>query len=125
LTLADEEQKNKSGKEQNDFINQRLTWLGTFEGLLFTADRFTTNQPSLPVLLPLVGLAFAISVGVGTFAANRALTQLERQAFQKDSWFLKHESLKNVLVLFMPGTAIPVIIAVAWLVLLVERVCHR
>jgi hypothetical protein len=106
-----EEEKDKAGKEQNDFINQRLTWLGTFEGLLFVADHYGNH----PRLLPAVGVAFAVSVGVGTYAANRALTELGRQAFQ-DSRYLKP------LTYLMPGTAIPIIIALAWLAVLVERV---
>jgi len=114
LDKADEERKDKAGKEQNDFINQRLTWLGTFEGLLFVADHYGTN----PRLLPILGATIAISVGIGTYAANRVLTRLERQAFQ-DSCHLK--PLKYL----MPGTAIPAIIALAWSVLLVERVWHH
>lgn len=114
LDKAEEERKDKAGKEQNDFINQRLTWLGTFEGLLFVADHYGSN----PRLLPIVGAALAISVGIGTYAANRALTKLERQAFQ-DSRYLKP------LRYLMPGAAIPAIITLAWLVLLFERVSHH
>jgi len=40
VSVEEEERKDKAGKEQNDFINQRLTWLGTFEGLLFVADHY-------------------------------------------------------------------------------------
>jgi hypothetical protein len=115
---AEEERKDKAGKEQNDFINQRLTWLGTFEGLLFVADHYGAHPCWL---LPSVGAAFAISVGVGTYAANLALIDLGRQAFQNDScWFRKH-----VLVHCMPGTAIPAIVTLAWLVLLFDRVWHH
>ena len=109
---AEEERKDKAGKEQNDFINQRLTWLGTFEGLLFVADHYVAN-PRL--LLPIVGAAIAISVGIGTCAANIELTKLRRQAFQ-DSRHLKY------LKYMMPGTAIPAIFTVAWLFLLVYRI---
>jgi hypothetical protein len=112
---AEEERKDKAGKEQNDFINQRLAWLGTFEGLLFVADHYGAHPCWL---LPSVGAAIAISVGIGTCAANRELTKLGRQAFQ-DSRYLKF------LKYFMPGTAIPAIIAVAWLVPLVDRVWHH
>jgi len=115
---AEEERKDKAGKEQNDFINQRLTWLGTFEGLLFVADRYGAHPCWL---LPSVGAAFAISVGLGTYAANLALIDLGRQAFQNDScWFRK-----RVLVHCMPGTAIPAIVTLAWLVLLLGRVWHH
>ena|ERR1700693_966358 len=95
-------------KYENDLINQRLTWLGTFEGLLFVANHFATH----PYLLPLVGLAFAISIDVSIYAANRQLTKLNAQAYQNWRSYL------------MPGTAIPKIIAVAWAVLLLENLKH-
>jgi hypothetical protein len=114
LDRAEEERKDKAGEEQNDFINQRLTWLGTFEGLLFVADHYGSN----PRLLPVIGAALATSVWIGTCAANRELTKLNRQAFQDSRylWPLRY---------LTPGAAIPVIIIVAWLVLLFERVCHH
>ncbi len=95
----------KYTKYQNDLINHRLTWLGTFEGLLFVANHYTTH----PYLLPIVGLAFAISVDVGIRSANRELTKLKAQAFR--GWI-------NYL---MPGTAIPKIIGIAWIILFLEN----
>ena len=112
---AEEERKDKAGKEQNDFINQRLTWLGTFGGLLFVADHYGAKPRPL---LPIVGAAVAISIWIGTYAANRELDELGRQAFQ-DSPHLKN------LKYMMPGVAIPAIFTVAWLVLLVDRVWHH
>jgi hypothetical protein len=114
------EERDRAGKEQNEFINQRLTWLGTFESLLFAADHFNTNstvnQHLLSYLLPSIGLAFAISVLVGTSAANLALTKMGRQAFQ--------DSRLKLLKYLMPGTAIPAIIALAWVLILIARRCH-
>jgi hypothetical protein len=116
---AEEERKDKAGKEQNDFINQRLTWLGTFEGLLFVADHYGAHPCWL---LPSVGAATAISVGIGTCAANLELTKLKRQAFQD----LRHPKLRKCLIYLMPGTAIPAIFTVAWLFVLVYRIwSHR
>lgn len=89
---------------ENELINQRLTWLGTFEGLLFVANHYSAH----PYLLPLVGLAFAVSVDVGIRAANRRLTGLDAQAYK--GW-ANH---------LMPGTFIPKIIEVAWIVILME-----
>lgn len=97
-----------SARYENDLINQRLTWLGTFEGLLFVANHYAAH----PYLLPLVGLIFAISVDTGIRAANRQLTRLNAQAYQ--GW-------RNYL---MPGTAIPKVIAVAWAVLFLENFRH-
>jgi hypothetical protein len=44
-------------KHENDLINQRLTWLGTFEGLLFVANHYAEHR----YLLPIVGLLIAVS----------------------------------------------------------------
>jgi hypothetical protein len=57
-------------------------------------------------------LALALSIWVGTFAANRALTKLGAQAF--GDW-------RDY---FMPGTAIPTIIAAAWILVLWNNVCR-
>ncbi len=93
------------GKFQNDLINQRLTWLGTFEGLLFVANHYAEH----PYLLPLVGFVIAVSVSAGTHSANQKLTELDAQAY------------KGPLNLLMPGTAIPIVIAVAWVLIFLEN----
>ena len=92
-------------KYENDLINQGLTWVGTFEGLLFVANYFAAH----PYLLPLVGLALAISVDVGKSSANRELTKLNAQAY------------RNWRAYLMPGTAIPKIIEFAWVILFLEN----
>jgi hypothetical protein len=91
-------------RHQNDLINQRLTWLGTFEGLLFVADHYAEH----PYLLPLVGLAIAVVVDVGIRAANDELTKLNAQP---------HRGWNREL---MPGVAIPKIIGAAWLIILLR-----
>jgi|SRR5580692_6931671 hypothetical protein len=90
---------------ENDLINQRLTWLGTFEGLLFVANHYTVH----PYLLPLMGFAIALSVDLGIRSANRELTKLKAQAYRDWRSYL------------MPGTAIPKIVEVAWMVLFLEN----
>jgi hypothetical protein len=97
--------KDDEAKFQNDLINQRLTWLGTFEGLLFVANHYTVH----PYLLPLVGFIIAASVAVGIHSANIHLTELNAQAF------------KGPLNWLMPGTTIPIVIAGAWAVILLEN----
>ncbi len=93
------------GKFQNDLINQRLTWLGTFEGLLFVANHYAEH----PYLLPLVGFVIAVSVGVGIHSANCEITKLRAQAFS------------GPVNLLMPGTTIPIVIAFAWAVIFLEN----
>jgi len=40
MSAEEEKENDEKGKHQNDFINQRLTWLGTFSSLLFVANGF-------------------------------------------------------------------------------------
>lgn len=92
-------------KYQNDLINQRLTWLGTFEGLLFVANHYSEH----PYLLPGVGFIIAVSVIVGIHSANQELTKLKAQAYL------------GPLNLLMPGTTIPIVIAAAWAFIFLEN----
>ncbi len=96
--------KCKAKEYENTLIHQRLTWLGTFEGLLFVANHYGDH----PYLLPLAGFLIAVSIDIGITASNRRLTRLGAQAYS-NRW--NH---------LMPGTAIPKIIAGAWIVLLLE-----
>ncbi len=89
---------------ENDLIHQRLTWLGTFEGLLFVANHYGDH----PYVLALVGLAIALSVDLAIREANDRLAD---QGGQVKGW----------LRYFMPGTIIPKAIALAWVVLLFEK----
>jgi hypothetical protein len=91
-------------KYENDLINHRLTWLGVFEGLLFVAYR---NPPHPSWLLPLVGIVIALSVDHGIRLANRKLTALGEQG---NRFF------------FMPGSVIPKVIAIAWVVILAASI---
>lgn len=102
----EEKEKDEKGKHQNDFINQRLTWLGTFSALLFVANGFG----KYPVLIPAVGFGIAMSVWAGTSAANAALDKLERNV---TGWRRP----------FMPGTFIPPLFGVAWLALILQNLC--
>jgi len=74
MEKQEEREKDEKGKYQNDFINQRLTWLGTFSSLLFVANGFG----KYPVLIPMLGFGIAMSIWAGTSAANIALDQLGR-----------------------------------------------
>jgi hypothetical protein len=101
-----EKERDEKGRHQNDFINQRLTWLGTFSSLLFVANGFG----KYPVLIPLVGFGIAMSIWAGTSAANVALDRLDRNV---RGWRRP----------FMPGAFIPPLFGAAWLVVLARNLC--
>jgi hypothetical protein len=63
-------------RHENELINQRLTWLGTFQGLLLAALAFAWDKKSaggIVCVLCTVGAMVAISTGVATRRANRAI----------------------------------------------------
>jgi hypothetical protein len=95
----------EAAKFENDLIHQRLTWLGTFEGLLFVANSYGKH----PYLLPIAGFVIAVSIDWGIRASNRVLTDLNAQAHRDWRRFL------------MPGWAIPKIIAVTWVVIFLQN----
>src|ERR1051325_4615203 len=92
-------------KYQNDLINQRLTWMGAFEGLLFVAD----HNGGHPYLIAMVGLLIAISTGIATQAANAEISRLRGQAY--GGW-RKH---------LMPGKFLPLVVAITWIIVVIER----
>lgn len=96
-------------KFENDLINQRLTWLGVFEGLLFVAD----SHGAHPYLLPVAGIAIAVSVARGTFRANQILDQIPPPAHLTVT--------KDRFGYVMPGTAIPATITFAWGLILMQN----
>lgn len=100
----DEKAKDEKGKAQNDLINQRLTWLGTFSSLLFVANGYG----KFPALIPIVGFGIAMSIWAGTLAANKALNDLGRNVELWRRWI-------------MPGAFIPPLFAAAWLSILVLK----
>lgn len=102
----EDREKDEKGKYQNDLINQRLTWLGTFSSLLFVANSFGKYA----VLIPIVGFGIAMSIWEGTSAANVALDNLDRNV---TGWRRP----------FMPGTFIPPLFGVPWLSLIVRNLC--
>src|SRR5205823_760429 len=61
-------------KYENELINQRLTWLGTFQGLLLAALAFAWGKSSATAIvcvICVVGAIVALSTWVATFRANK------------------------------------------------------
>ena len=100
--MNEEKEKDEKAKHQNDFISQRLTWLGTFSSLLFIANGFG----KYPVLIPIVGFGIAMSIWAGTSAANAELNKLGRNV---TGWRKP----------LMPGAFIPPLFGFAWLAIIV------
>jgi hypothetical protein len=67
-------------KNENDLINHRLTWLGTFQGLLLAALAFAWDKRDVwgvVTILCVLGALVALSTGVATWRANQAIKRLD------------------------------------------------
>jgi hypothetical protein len=69
-------------KNENDLVNHRLTWLGTFQGLLLAALAFAwgkSDAAEIVMILCVLGALVALSTGVATCRANQAIKRLDAQ----------------------------------------------
>jgi hypothetical protein len=65
-------------QHENDLINHRITWLCQIQGFLFAALALTQKSGSdaMLILLPIIGIAVAISSWTGLYAALVAIENL-------------------------------------------------
>ena len=114
-------------KFENEMINQRLTWLGTLEGLLLAALAFAWGKPEakfIIYILGLLGIAVALSIAEGTSRANAALANLGTywdKTKPKDYRGPDVEDVRSQSGCFgwlMPGRFLPLAFAVAWALIL-------
>jgi hypothetical protein len=116
----------------NELINHRLSWLGTLQGLLFAALAFAWKDAGGVVYVVCsVGLLVALSTGVATHDANKALDLLERRF--DDLGYDEASSIETLGVRgrnrggygwLMPGKFLPWLFALAWLVLFLLFLLH-
>ena len=110
-------------KAENEFINHRLTWLGTFQGLLLAALAFAWDKDGtwwIVIILCLVGMAVALSTWVATLRANEAIEKVNKRwdeimpanyAGLGVEIIKGHEGKWQKL---MPGKFLPLIFFIAW-----------
>jgi len=64
-------------KSENELINQRMSWVSAFNGLLFAATAFAWDTSRvLVVVLAILGIAVSLLSGAALLAANRAFRAL-------------------------------------------------
>jgi len=113
------DEKRDGGRYENELINQRLSWFGTLQGLLFAALAVAWNDPSAMYLIWIicgVGLLVAISIGVGTYRANRRLRLDKLDPDDGDPFVLR-----QIVWRLMPGRFIPWVFALAWVFIFLLR----
>jgi len=66
--------------KENEFINHRLTWLGTFQGLLFAALVFALQkEPELIRLLGVIGIVASTTSLASLWIASKAVKNLRSE----------------------------------------------
>lgn len=118
-------------KAENELIHQRMTWLGSIQGLLFAAIAFAWNlQTARPIvyLVAIVGVLTAVSIGYAIYRANSAINTLSTYL---DT--IKPENFKGLDVegvrsssgisWLMPGAFIPPMLACCWVAILFVAAC--
>ena len=121
-------------RHENDLVHQRLTWLIQSQGLLFTALAFAWDkEPRLALMLPILGIATAISMWTAIAMYRPALGRLH-------NWWDTHVSdehkkgrpelgrwspSKGLSRLLRPWRALPLIFIFAWVGALSVKLCDR
>jgi hypothetical protein len=118
---------------ENELINQRLSWLASLQGLLFAALGFAWGKTNTYVLILLfagMGALVAISIGLATYRANKAIARLS-------TWWDDNvpagysgvgvEGVKSQsgLSWLMPGYFLPWVFAAAWLAVGISHLFSR
>ena len=111
--------------DENNLINQRLTWLGVFEGLLFTTYGFIFSadpekvdealRKQLEMMIPLFGLATSLLILLGVLAAMIAQCILSKCGEVK--WGKKKSLGVNCVTTVMGWVCaggLPLSFAIAW-----------
>lgn len=119
-------------KHENNLVNQRLSWMFTLQGLLFTATSFLWKTSILPVIVfGLVGTISCISIG---YTLTRALTAIKdllaiAQDYKKslpENMILppiigsRHKAIEWLL----PSRLLPWVLGIAWIAILIFRITN-
>jgi hypothetical protein len=113
-------------RHENDLVNQRLTWLLTLEGLLFTALGFAWGKDDTKTR----GLVYVLC-GIGGVVPLLTLFILEagqRALIELYAWWEKHRPhgytgpgvfghwhTKSVVAWIVPWRFLPIVFIVAWI----------
>jgi len=119
-------------KTENELINQRLTWLGTFQGLLIAALAFTWNEESAVAVVwvfCILGAMVSLSTSLAVYRANKAIKNYEDEWDSikgKDYSGPDIEGVRSSDGCFwwlMPGYILPWLFLLGWLSIAVIHNC--
>lgn len=127
---AEWSQINERIKLENELINQRMSWLSTFQGLLFAAfalawDKKIGAQP-ICLIACIIGILVSLSVGLAMYRANVSIKEASAKWDEikpKGYAGLDPEGVRSASGCdwLMPGSFMPCLFAVMWLCLFVVR----
>jgi hypothetical protein len=115
---------------EDELINHRMTWLSTFNALLFAGAAFawkTNNDEILIFLFSFVGIAVSSSIAMMLKRANVATDILimwwdnNKPKNYDGPDVVGIRSKPGFLKCFEPGNFIPIVFIIAWLVLALIR----
>lgn len=115
-------------KHENELVNNRLTWLGTFEGFLFASLSFAADKNNMiAISICITGMLIAISIGNSTRGANKAIQLLELE-FDKQIkapeipkiLYIGYSARKGHFWWLNPGAFVPWVLAGVWFFLLIQ-----
>jgi len=119
-------------KHENELVNQRLSWLFTLQGLLFTATSFLWKATMLPVIVfSFVGIISCISIG---YTLRRGLNAIKELLALKSDY--KKPLPKNWIFpptigarskakeWILPAMLLPWVLGIAWIAILIFRVTN-
>ena len=118
-------------KSENDLLHQRMTWLGTFQGLLFGATAFAWDKNSAQAIVFLaccVGFLVSVSLGYAIYRTNIAIEKTSAywdKIRPQDYEQLDSEGYrsKSPGAWLMPGRFVPKVFAVTWIFIFVISYC--
>lgn len=111
-------------KTEEQFINNRLTWLGFTQSLLFAtySVSLTANNPSpeisyLKWLIPIIGIATSALIFVGVIGAVLAMYRI-RKIYQFDDYFV---SFSSTIMGWLCNMGIPAVFVSSWAVVILRN----
>lgn len=117
-------------KQETDLINNRLSWMLTFQGFLFAAitlvsrkDADQTVSSILKDIIPIIGISVALLALSGVHAAYTAIEEVRKQyekLRENEEYLPAYGDEKAKKLGKITSYGIPLLIAIIWIIFLVR-----
>jgi vacuolar-type H+-ATPase subunit I/STV1 len=116
--------------KENEFINHRLAWLVTLQGLLFAALGFAWEKAHVLINpIATTGIVVSITSFIGLLLAHKAIEKLKKEwkDQKKENGYVGPDVIgygaPNVVKYFLPWFALPLLFVVVWIWLAILEHC--